>query len=125
MSLARNALSDKNGVMLLPTLSRETKCALNGFTLNLSNIKKLSSQLPKQDEHLLTPPVGLPASDLYDIMHLIQFGRTLDQAQELCSRILMKYYDMDRNLRVSASKHFLTYRISFAIFTPNEYSVWT
>ena len=89
--------------MLLPSLSKEAKIALNGFVLNLSNIEKLSSQLPKQDQHLLTPPAELPASDLYDIIHLIQFGRTPGQAQELYSRILMKYYDMDRNLRVSSS----------------------
>ena len=89
--------------MLLKTLSKEAKRALNGFVLNLSNIEKLSSQLPEQDKHLLTPPEELPASGLYDIMHLIRLGRTPGQAQELYSRILMKYYDMDRNLRVSSS----------------------
>jgi len=93
--------------MLLPNLSKEAKRALNGFVLNLSNIEKLNSLLPEQDKHLLTPPVEQPASKLYDIMHLIQLGRTPGQAQELYSRILMKYYDMDRNLRVSSSNLFL------------------
>ena len=97
--------------MLIQSLSKEAKRALNGFVLNLSNIEKLSSQLPEQDKHLLTPPVELPASDLYDIMHLIQLGRTPGQAQELYSRILMKYYDMDRNLRVSSSNLSLLQKI--------------
>ena len=97
--------------MLLQTLSKEAKRALNGFALNLSNIEKLSSQLPEQDKHLLTPPVELPASDLYDIMHLIQLGRTPGQAQELFSRLILKYYDMDRNLRVSSSNFFYCKRL--------------
>ena len=90
--------------MLLQNLSKEAKNGLNGFTLNLSNIEKLSSQLPEKDRHLLTPPADLPASSLYDVMHLLQFGRSPGQAQKLFSRLMMKYYDMDRNLRVSYSK---------------------
>ena len=93
--------------MLLQSLSKEAKRSLNGFARNLSNIEKLSSQLPEQDKHLLTPPVELPVSDLYDIMHLIQLGRTPGQAQELFSRLILKYYDMDRNLRVSSSNFFV------------------
>ena len=106
-SLARKCLKNTNGDMLLQNLSKEAKCALNGFNLNLSNIKKLSSLLPEQDKHLLIPPSCLPASDLYDVMHLIQLGRSPGEAQQLYSRLIMKYYDMDRNLRVSSSKLFL------------------
>jgi len=105
--LARKCLKNENGDMLLQNLSRKTKCALNGFTLDLSNIEKMSSLLPEQDKHLLTPPKDLPASSLYDIMHLLQLGRSPGQAQILFSRLILKYYDMDRNLRVSSSKSFL------------------
>ena len=104
-SLARKCLKNENGDMLLQNLSKEAKSGLNGFTLNLSNIEKLSSQLPEQDRHLLTPPASLPASDLYDIIHLIKFGRSPVQAQELFSRLILKYYDMDRNLRVSSANY--------------------
>ena len=90
--------------MLLQNLSKEAKNGLNGSTLNLSNIEKLSSQLPEKDRHLLTPPAELPASGLYDIMHVIQIGRSLGQAEKLFSRLILKYYDMDRNLRVSHIK---------------------
>ena len=93
--------------MLLKSLSRETKRALNGFNLSLQNIEKLSQQLPEQDKHLLIPPADLPVSGLYDIMNLIRCGRSPGQAQELYSRLIMKYYDIDRDLRVSSSKSFL------------------
>ena len=92
---------------MLRSLSKKARRDLSGFSLNLSNIEKLSSQLPEQDRHLLTPPTSLPASDLYDIIHLVTFGRSPGQAQELFSRLIMKYYDMDRNLRVSSAKNFL------------------
>ena len=91
--------------MLLRNLSKKAKRALNGFNLSLSNIERLSSLLPEQDRHLLTPPENLPASDLYDIMHLIQSNRSPGPAQELFSRLIMKYYDMDRNLRVSSANY--------------------
>ena len=93
--------------MLLQNLSREAKSGLSGFTLDLSNIEKMSSILPEQDRHLLTPPAEIPASGLYDIMHVIQIGRSLGQAQKLFSRLILKYYDMDRNLRVSSSIFFI------------------
>lgn len=117
-SLARKCLKNENGDMLLQNLSRKAKSGLNGFTLDLSNIAKLSSQLPEQDKHLLTPPASLPTSDLYDIIQLIKFGRSPGQAQELFLRLIMKYYDMDRDLRVSERKYFVTFKISFLHFYP-------
>ena len=102
----RKCLESETGDILLQTLSRAAKRALSGLTLNLSNIKELSSKLPEQDQHLLIPPPDLIASDLYDIMHIVQVGRTPGQAQRLFSLLIMKYYDIDRNLRVSSSNYF-------------------
>ena len=113
--------------MLLKNLTQETKCALNGLVLNLSNIEEQSLKLPEQDRHLLTPPANLPVSELYDIMNIIQIGRTPVQARKLFARLVLKYYDLDRNLRVSASKYFVKYKIFFLHFYPisHVYSVRT
>ena len=97
--------------MLLKNLTYEAKRALSGLVLDLSNIKEQSLKLPEEDKHLLTPPSDLPMSDLYDIMSIIQLGRTAVQAQELFSRLVVKYYDLDRDLRVSVNKYFVLHRI--------------
>ena len=102
--------------MLLKNLTLETKRALNGLVLSLSNIEEQSLKLPEQDRHLLTPPANLPVSELYDIMNIIQIGRTPVQAQKLYSRLVLKYYDLDRDLRVSARKYFVEYIIFFLHF---------
>ena len=102
--------------MLLKNLTYEAKRALSGLVLTFSNIKEQSLKLPEEDKHLLTPPSDLPVSDLYDITHIIQLGRTAVQAEELFSRLVVKYYDLDRNLRVSASKYFVKYKIFFLHF---------
>ena len=102
--------------MLIKNLTYEAKRALSGLVLTLSNIKEQSLKLPEEDKHLLTPPSDLPMSDLYDITHIIQLGRTAVQAQELFSRLLVKYYDLDRDLRVSINKYnviFLKFLHSF------------
>ena len=107
--LARKCLKNETGGVLLKNLTQEAKRALNGMALSLSNIKEQSLKLPEVDRHLLTPPTALPMSDLYDIMHVIQLNRTTIQAKELFSRLIVKYYDLDRNLRVSANKYFVTF----------------
>ena len=99
--------------MLLKNLTLETKRALNGLVLSLSNIEEQSLKLPEQDRHLLTPPANLPVSELYDIMNIIQIGRTPVQAQKLYSRLVLKYYDLDRDLRVSVNKYYVLHRIFF------------
>ena len=114
--LARKALKNETGGVLLKNLTREAKRALSGLVLSLSNIKEQSLKLPEVDRHLLTPPTDLPTSDLYDIMHVIQLNRTTIQAKELFSRLVVKYYDLDRNLRVSVEKYFVKYKISFLQF---------
>ena len=101
--LARKCLKNENGDMLLKNLTKEAKRALSGLVLNLSNIEEQSLKLPEADRHLLTPPDDLPISKLYDLMHVIQLDRTPVQARTLYSRLVEKYYDLDRNLRVSAS----------------------
>ena len=111
--LARKCLENETGGVLLKNLTRKAKRALSGLVLNLSNIKEQSLKLPEEDKHLLTPPSDLPVSDLYDITHIIQLGRTAVQSEELFSRLVVKYYDLDRDLRVSVSKYFVTYRILF------------
>ena len=103
--------------MLLKNLTYEAKRALSGLVLTFSNIKEQSLKLPEEDKHLLTPPSDLPVSDLYDITHIIQLGRTAVQAEELFSRLVVKYYDLDRNLRVSARKYFIKYEIFFLHFS--------
>ena len=104
--------------MLLKNLTHETKRALDGLVLSLSNIEEQSSKLPEQDRHLLISPADLPISELYDIMNMIQIGRTPVQAQRLYSRLVFKYYDLDRDLRVSARKYFVKYKIFFLHFSP-------
>ena len=117
-NLARNCLENEAGDMLLKTLTKKAKQALNGLILSLSNIGEQSLKLPEQDRHLLTPPADLPASELFDIMNLIQINRTPAQARRLYSRLVVKYYDLDRDLRVSAKKYFVTFKISFYHFYP-------
>ena len=85
--------------MLLKNLTLETKRALNGLVLSLSNIEEQSLKLPEQDRHLLTPPANLPVSELYDIMNIIQIGRTPVQARKLFSRLVVKYYE-DLSLKI-------------------------
>ena len=110
---ARKCLKNETGDLLLKNLTQEVKRALNGLVLSLSNIQEQSLKLPEQDRHLLTPPANLPVSELYDIMNVIQMGRTPVQAQKLFSRLILKYYDLDRDLRVSARKYFVKYKIFF------------
>ena len=100
--LARKCLRDENGGKLLQSLSKQAKNALGGVTLSLSNMEQMSSKLPDKDKHLLIPPTSLPNSSLYDIMHILQLGRSPGQSQDLFIRLILKYYDMDRNLRVSS-----------------------
>ena len=125
--LARNCLENEVGDMLLKTLTKEAKHALNGLILTLSNIEEQSLKLPEQDRHLLNPPADLPISDLYDIMNIIKIGRTPVQARRIFSRLVVKYYDLDRNLRVSVRQYFVKYRISSLNFytISHTYSVWT
>ena len=113
---ARKCLENETGDKLLKNLTQEAKQALNGLCLDLSNIEEQSLKLPEQDRHLLIPPVNLPISELFDLMNIIQIGRTPVQARRLFSRLLVKYYDLDRDLRVSARQYFVTYRISFFSF---------
>ena len=115
---ARKCLENETGDVLLKNLTQEAKQALNGLCLDLSNIEEQSLKLPEQDRHLLTPPANLPISELFDLMNIIQIGRTPIQARRLFSRLLVKYYDLDRDLRVSARKYFVTFRISFCHFYP-------
>ena len=124
---ARKCLENETGDVLLKNLTQEAKQALNGLCLDLSNIEEQSLKLPEQDRHLLIPPVNLPISELFDLMNIIQIGRTPVQARRLFSRLLVKYYDLDRDLRVSARQYFVTYRISFFHFNTisHTYSVWT
>ena len=97
--------------MLLKNLPKEAKRSLSGLVLSLSNIEEQSLKLPEEDRHLLDPPDDLPTSKLYDIFHVIQLDRTPVQARTLYSRLIEKYYDLDRDLRVS--KYFVLYRIFF------------
>ena len=124
---ARKCLENETGDVLLKNLTQEAKQALNGLCLDLSNIEEQSLKLPEQDRHLLIPPVNLPISELFDLMNIIQIGRTPVQARRLFSRLLVKYYDLDRDLRVSARQYFVTYRISSLHFytISHTYSVWT
>ena len=124
---ARKCLENETGDVLLKNLTQEAKHALNGHNLDLSNIEEQSLKLPEQDRHLLIPPANLPISELYDIMNIIKIGRTPVQARRLFSRLLVKYYDLDRNLRVSVRQYFVTYRIySLNFYTiSHTYSVWT
>ena len=124
---ARKCLENETGDVLLKNLTQEAKQALNGLCLDLSNIEEQSLKLPEQDRHLLIPPVNLPISELFDLMNIIQIGRTPVQARRLFSRLLVKYYDLDRDLRVSARQNFVTYRISSLHFytISHTYSVWT
>ena len=126
-NLARNCLENEAGDMLLKTLTKKAKQALNGLILTLSNIEEQSLKLPEQDRHLLNPPADLPISDLYDIMNIIKIGRTPVQARRIFSRLVVKYYDLDRNLRVSVRQYFVKYRISSLNFyiISQTYSVWT
>ena len=102
---ARKCLENETGDVLLKNLTQEAKHALNGHNLDLSNIEEQSLKLPEQDRHLLIPPANLPISELYDIMNIIKIGRTPVQARRLFSRLLVKYYDMDRNLRVRSANY--------------------
>ena len=124
---ARKCLENETGDVLLKNLTQEAKQALNGLCLDLSNIEEQSLKLPEQDRHLLIPPVNLPISELFDLMNIIQIGRTPVQARRLFSRLLVKYYDLDRDLRVSARQYFVIYRISSLHFytISHTYSVWT
>ena len=115
---ARKCLENETGDVLLKNLTQEAKQALNGLVLDLSNIGEQSLKLPEQDRHLLVPPAHLPISELYDLMNIIQIGRTPVQARRLFSRLLVKYYDLDRDLRVSAKKYFVIFKISFYHFYP-------
>ena len=83
-------------------MSKKARTALGGVILNLSNMEEMSSRLPENDKHLLVPPATLPQSSLYDIMYILQLGRSPGQSQDLFTRLILKYYDMDRNLRVSS-----------------------
>ena len=111
--------------MLLKNLPKEAKRSLSGLVLSLSNIEEQSLKLPEEDRHLLDPPDDLPTSKLYDIFHVIQLDRTPVQARTLYSRLIEKYYDLDRDLRVS--KYFVLYRIFLKIFYTilHTFSVWT
>ena len=109
---ARKCFKNETGDLLLKNLTHEAKLALNGLVLNLANIAEQSLKLPEQDRHLLIPPANLPISELYDVMNIITIGRTPVQARKLYSRLVLKYYDLDRNLRVSVRQYFVTYKIS-------------
>ena len=124
---ARKCLKNETGDLLLKNLTHEAKLALNGLVLNLANIAEQSLKLPEQDRHLLIPPANLPISELYDVMNIITIGRTPVQARRIFSRLVVKYYDLDRNLRVSVRHYFVKYRISSLNFytISHTYSVWT
>lgn len=124
---ARKCLENETGDVLLKNLTQEAKQALNGLVLDLSNIGEHGLKLPEQDKHLLIPPANVPISELYDVMNIITIGRTPAQARKLYSRLILKYYDLDRNLRVSVKQYFVTYIIySLNFYTiSHTYSVWT
>lgn len=65
----------------------------------LSNIDAELEKLPECDRHLLEPPRTMEAPSLCDLIGLLRFGRS--NGQELFHKLLSKYYDIDRSLRVS------------------------
>ena len=81
------------------SLSKEGRVALNGTCLNLENLENECAKLPDQDKTLLIPPASIQKKDLYDIVHLIKFDRS--DGKELFSKLLLSYFELDRELRVS------------------------
>lgn len=82
------------------SLSKQGKASLNGPSLTLSNLEVETGKLPEQDRHLLIPPASIENADLYDIAFLIKLGRS--NGQEIFSKLVLTYFELDRELRVSA-----------------------
>ena len=101
--LARNCLKNESGGLLMPKLSKQARIALTGTSLNLTNLYAESDKLPEQDKHLLVPPDSIQNTELYDLLYLIQYGRP--NGQEIFSKLIQSYFELDRNLRVSHSIH--------------------
>ena len=80
-------------------LTKDARKALNGTSLRLSNLDAESEKLPEQDKHLLVPPDSIQNTDLYDLLYLIQYGRS--NGQEIFTKLIQSYFDLDRDLRVS------------------------
>ena len=83
----------------MPFLSKKAKIALSGTSLTLENLHAESAKLPEQDKHLLVPPDTIQDADLYDLLYLIQYGRS--NGHVIFSKLLQSYFDLDRDLRVS------------------------
>lgn len=99
MYLARKCLKTESGEFLMPFLSKKAKSALTGNSLNLENLNAESDKLPAKDKHLLVPPDTIQDPNLYDLLFLIQYGRS--NGQDIFSKLIQSYFDLDRDLRVS------------------------
>ena len=85
----------------MSSLSHKGRVALSGASLDLENLDDECAKLPNKDKLLLIPPASIQNRDLYDIVYLIKFGRS--NGKELFSKLLLAYFELDRELRVSAT----------------------
>ena len=83
----------------MPRLSKAATNALTGNSLSLVNLNAESNKLPDHDKHLLVPPDSIQNVNFYDLLYLIQYGRS--NGHDMFSKIIQSYYDLDRDLRVS------------------------